>query len=321
MAKGKIPTQQEIDIKVNDRCKEADCVLVKPFIYVNQYSIIYLKCNKDNNLFSISYNSFITRKLKGCEICQSRENSLRNKLPQNNANNAVEKKCKERGYILLEPFIFSGRRTKLHLKCTKEGCGHEWYPAYSDFVYDGCGCPKCGGRLALNKEESEKKVLEKCIEKGYILLKPFIYKNNKSKIYLKCTKEGCGHEWNVKFINFINYDYGCYRCSMKKVGKNKLLKQEDVEILVNEKCKEKGYILLKPFIYIGNQETILYLKCTHDDYEWPTTYERLITGGGNGGYGCPECGRKMNVSEKKIKKLLENNNINIQYQYKINWLG
>ena len=50
---------------------------------------------------------------------------------------------------------------------------------------------------------------------NYILIEPFIYKNSKSRIYLKCNNINCNHEWNVSYSNFINQKRNCPECAKK----------------------------------------------------------------------------------------------------------
>jgi len=61
--------QEETENKVNNRCKELQYTLTKPFIYVNNKTRIHLKCDIDGFEWSVRYSHFINSK-SGCPICR-----------------------------------------------------------------------------------------------------------------------------------------------------------------------------------------------------------------------------------------------------------
>ena len=55
-----IITQKIPEEKVNNRCIELNCSLLKPFIYIKSINTkLHLKCLNDENEWYTTYNSFI----------------------------------------------------------------------------------------------------------------------------------------------------------------------------------------------------------------------------------------------------------------------
>jgi ribosomal protein S27AE len=205
------------------------------------------------------------------------------KILQEVAEVNVLNKCKEKNYILLKPYFHDNGNSRINLKCKIDG--YEWNISYKNFMRN-VGCPKCGGSLKLTQEVAEGKILTKCKEKNYTLLQPYIHENVDSKIYLKCDIDE--YEWVSSYKNFINKDRNCHKCS----GKLKLT-QEETELKILTKCKEKNYTLLQPYIH-ENIDSRIYLKCDIDGYEWNISYDNFI----NLKQGCPKCGGKLKLSSE-----------------------
>jgi len=200
----------------------------------------------------------------------------------------IFERCKEKNYILVEPFFYENNNSKFHLKCNVDN--HEWYTDYNSFINYKKGCKKCTGSLKLTQEEAEKNILERCKEKNYTLSELFIYENSYSKFHLRCNNDG--YEWYPNYSNFINHKKGCSKCC----GKLKLTQQE-VEHNVLKICKEKNYELIESFTYINNK-TKIHLKCNIDKYEWYVTYYNLI----NSKTGCPKCCGKLKLTQQEAEK-------------------
>jgi hypothetical protein len=274
-------TQEFVEQKINERCIEKNYKLVEPFIYKNCYTKFKLKCEIDNYEWSVTYTNFINKK-RGCPKCSG---GL--KLTQKDAEFNVNKRCDEMNHTLIEPFIYKNNKTKIHLKCNKDN--YEWYVKYDNYIISKTGCSKCSGNLNLTQKDVECIINERCNQMNYTIIEPFTYKNNKTKIHLKCNKDN--HEWYVSYSNFINSKKGCPKCS----GGLKLI-QKDVEEIINEKCKEKNYELLEEFIYSSNT-TKIHLKCNKDNYEWHVSYNNFI----NNDQGCPKCGGNAKLTQEYVE--------------------
>lgn len=105
----------------------------------------------------------------------------------------------------------------------------------------------------ITQQEAEERVLNKCKEKNYTLLEPFIYKNQYSKFNLKCNL--CNHKWSPIYNNFINHKRGCPKCG--NVIMNSNIKTYNNVI---ERCKEMNYELFEPFYYLGNKKNNIKFK-------------------------------------------------------------
>jgi very-short-patch-repair endonuclease len=223
------------------------------------------------------------------------------KISQEEVDLKVKKRCEERNYSLLEFFNYENCYTKIHLKCNKDN--HCWFVTYNNFINHKKGCPKCTKKLAPTQEEIEIKIAEKCITSNYTLLKPFLYKTRESLLFLKCNNDH--YIWKTTYNIFIILDCGCPKCA-KIIPPT----QEEVELRVMKRCKEKNYTLLKPFVYKTSLTTKIYLKCNKDNYEWCVTHDRFL----NGKTGCPKCVGKcktQNEIELKVKKRCEESNYSL----------
>jgi hypothetical protein len=221
------------------------------------------------------------------------------KLTQREANKRVLIKCKEKNYTLLEPFIYKNNKTEIHLKCNKDG--YDWTSSFSNFVSQNKGCSNCYGNVPPTQEEAEENVLSKCKEKNYTLLEPFIYKNNKTEIHLKCNKDD--YEWFVSYTCFINRKGGCSKCA----GVSSPTQEEALENVLS-KCKEKDYTLLEEFVY-KNHKTEIYLKCNKDDYDWTVTYECFMRNNN----GCPKCSGHYRPTQEEAEEIVNKRCIKDNY--------
>lgn len=136
------------------------------------------------------------------------------RLAQEEAEQKVEKICKEKNYELVEQFIYVNWKTLLHLKCKNDG--HIWKISYNNLL-NNKGCPKCANVISPSQAEAEQKVRKICEEKNYELTKSFVYKNAlKTILHLKCENN---HTWISTYNNFVNGKYGCLKCSFIKIRK------------------------------------------------------------------------------------------------------
>lgn len=213
------------------------------------------------------------------------------KTTQKIAEKKVNKICIEYDYIILSEFVYiDAFKTKIHLKCNKDG--YEWVSPYNSFVNLGSRCPKCSGTLKITQEQAELKVNKICNDKNYTLLEPFKYiSSQKTKIHLKCNKDE--HVWFVSYANLVKTT-GCPKCG----GRLKIT-QEEAENKLNNKCLEKNYTLLSLFNYI-NCDTKFSLICNTDNHIWNTTYYKFI----NQDICCPKCYGNLKTTQEEAEKLI-----------------
>ena len=285
-------SQIEAEERVLNRCREMNYELVETFVYINNKTLIKLKCLKDGCIWEINYNNYINNK-KRCSKCTGNK-----KNTQIEAETLVINRCKELNYELVEPFIYINNKSKIHLKCLTDN--HIWYVAFFNFINSKTKFNKCSNNNSikynsLTNDYVINNIINKCKKLNYEIIEPFIYINNKSKIHLKCLNDG--YTWWVSYYGFINNDNNCAKCS-----NNPRITQEEAEKNILERCKEMKYELIEPFIYKTNI-TKIKIMCLNDDNEWYVSYHKFI----NQKTGCPKC--KKSKGEITIESFLSKNNI------------
>jgi len=280
------PTQKEAENNVQQKCIKMNYTLIESFVYLNRQTKLKLKCNIDGHEWETSYINFITKD-RGCVKCGNRKTTDLLKTTQEEADKKVQDKCIRMNYTLLEPFVYiDANKTRLKLKCNIDG--HIWTTSYNNFINNSTNCLICSyknnGYLSRTKqEEAEQRVIDKCIRMNYTLLEPFVYIGaNKTRLKLKCNIDG--HIWTTSYNSFINSDNGCKICGYRKTAYSMRTTQEEAEQRVIDKCIEKNYTLIEPFVYI-NRNIKIHLKCNTDGHEWWILYSYFIYGD----FMCPEC--------------------------------
>jgi hypothetical protein len=94
--------------------------------------------------------------------------------------------------------------------------------------------------LKLSQEIVLENILNKCKEKNFSLVEPFIYINSNTKIHIKCNKDN--YDWYISYSNLMR-NRGCSKCS------NKLKITKEISFQkINEKCLEMNFTLIKPIV-------------------------------------------------------------------------
>ena len=196
----KLLPQKEAEERVLKICNEKNYTLIEPFIYINKHTKIYLSCNNKNHLWDTKFKNINNTCCRKCIV--------KSKLTYNEAKEKVLKICNEKNYTLIEPFIYVDGHTKFNLNCNKDG--YKWNISY--YQLKKCGCPKCSNNLKISQEDAEKICLNICKDKNYTLLESFIYKNNKTKIHLKCNIDN--YDWMLIHISLFRKTRtaGCPKC-------------------------------------------------------------------------------------------------------------
>lgn len=159
--------------------------------------------------------------------------------------------------------------------------------------------------MKINLENINIDLNERLKEANACIISPFIYKNNKSKLKLKCNIDE--HEWEVTYYCFVKIKNGCPRCA------GQIIYEEEAKENVNRRLKEINAFLNEPFKYNGSK-TRLKLKCNIDDYEWETNYSNFV----NSKTGCPKCNKKVLFKEEienNINKRLKEINASLIENY------
>jgi hypothetical protein len=218
------------------------------------------------------------------------------KLTQQEAEERVLEKCKEKNCTLLENFPYINAKIKLHLKCNIDN--YEWNPTYDNFINNNNGCPKCAKRPKITQEEAEKNVLNKCKERNYFF-EPFIYINNKTKLHLKCKYDN--YKWYCSYNKFINSNSGCPKCNESKgeLEIAKILKEKNIYFEIQKKfdnCKNK---LCLPFDFYLPDKNILI------EFDGGQHYKSIKHFGGEKGF------KKRQLNDKIKTEFAKNKNIKL----------
>ena len=145
--------------------------------YVNARTKVKIRCNKGHE-YKVTPNEF--KKGSRCPECP-RNYSIQAK------KEFLELLTKE-GYILIGEY--TNNKTKVLIRCDK---GHEYKVKPNDFK-SGYRCPICSCNCPI---QAKKEFLELLAKERYELIGE--YKNNKTKIKIRCKK---GHEYKVKPSHF-----------------------------------------------------------------------------------------------------------------------
>ena len=310
-------TQSEAYNIITNHCNEMNYILLNndfKFIGIKNTKI-QLKCDSHDHIWTTNYNSFINNK-KGCYMCGIIKRSNSHKLTQIEAFENVKNRCEKINCILINnDFNYVGKDTVLHLRYVDEK--KIWKTTYNSFVRGCVEYSKTDKQSKITQEIAFNKINEICEKKEYSLINnDFIFiGSNKTRIYLKCKKDGC--EWNAKYGNLISRK-GCPQCAINNRANSHRISQKNSEESIKKRCDEINCILLDDFVYESAKNTYFNLQCKKDLCSWKSNYSNFVLGK----FGCPECAKKFKKSENKIKNLLESNNIKYVYQYRDSvWLG
>ena len=155
----------------------------------------------------------------GCPACVNQVVTAKNNLAANNPLLVKEWNYAKNG-SLLPSQVTTGSDSKVWWKCSKDDCGHEWYA----FIYkrsQGKGCPACAGRVATDKNNLA--VMNPGLAKEWNYAKngnlrpEDVTPGSDKKVWWKCSKDGCNHEWEAHVYS-RTYGYGCQKCSRGNIS-------------------------------------------------------------------------------------------------------
>lgn len=179
----------------------------------------------------------------------------------------IKEQIENEGYILLtDKANYKNTKTKLNIICPD---GTPWETTYNKF-YLGSRKPCVPLSYEYVKEYIEKE--------GYDLLSES-YKNNRTKLILKCRK--CGNIFKVHFNNFKDCQSRCPQCYNKSKGEEEVKKYLDANKIIYirqyrfDDCKFKNklpfdFYLPKQNIcieYNGSQHYGKSFKMTDEEFE------------------------------------------------------
>lgn len=159
----------------------------------------------------------------------------------------------------------------------------------------------------LNFEELVKKSID--VHGDKYCYKDYILTNTHISGTIICPIHG---EFKQSFDVHINQKSGCPKCAAilrnKKNTKFTYDKLKD-----NDEKYDFGYDYSQ-FVYNGYDSNSIVICSMHGEFKQSWHHLKF-------GHGCPICGNKRNNSELKLKKHLEKEFINVEYQKRFDWLG
>lgn len=241
---------------------------------------------------------------RGCPKCAFERNIAARKVTKEEFLERAREMHGDKYEYDLSTFIDTQHPIKI--KCKK--CGNTFEQVVS-YHLSGCGCPICA-----NKQigEKEKMSLEKFIERAnsvhnnkydYSKVK---YVNYRTPVEIICPEHGSF--WQTPDSHLRGSE--CPECAKIQRGLSKRLTKE--EVIQRFKEKHGDEYDYSEVDYQG-VDTPVKIRCKKHGYFWQTPYHHMTDN------GCPFC--KASHLELDVKKLLDDNHIEYEFQKRFDWLG
>ena len=265
---------------VSNFFKEQGCELLETEYIHSHYKMKY-KCVCGNES-SITWTNF--KSGYRCQKCGGKKRGDFHRLPFEFIKSEFEK----RGFTLISTEHINNK-VPLEYLCDQ---GHKNKIVWGSFSR-GCGCSKCASQKSAEMRRYKIEYVKEIFEKEGCTLLSTVYKNNLQKLDYICS---CGEQSTVTF-GFFLIGGRCKKCGIKKSAISKTYTYE----FIKQEFEKAGCTLLST-TYTGNEQKLDYIcKCnTHSQIP----YSRFQQGG--------RCGCERSWGEKKIKDILDKNNINYE---------
>lgn len=202
--------------------------------------------------------------------------------------------------------IYINKETKIEIKCPMHG----YFKQTPEKHLIGQGCPKC---RYVKSGQSNRKSMETFIKQAneihgnkysYNNVK---YYNNKTSIVVTCKIHG---DFSITPLNFIHGEQGCPICGKEKSITSRTYNDDDFIIKANNVHNNKyDYSKVK---YVNSNEKVIIICPKHGEFKQEPSNHLF-------GHGCNKC--RSSHLERKMRKILIENNIEHIEQYKEKWLG
>ena len=203
-------------------------------------------------------------------------------------------------YTVLDEYI--NNKTKITFKHNK--CNNIWKITPHNFINNNIRCPKCSGKYKRTNKDFINEIYE-LVGDEYTPLSEYKTDGTKKPDKIKFKHNICNRIFEMRAHDFINLNHRCPYCSNKIIS--------DKKKLSNEEFLEKVYNL------VGNEYTVLdkYDCCKKEIRFKHNICNRIFTMKPKkfiyDNHRCPYC--KESKGEIKIRKWLEDHNINFESQY------
>ena len=200
----------------------------------------------------------------------------------------------EQGYEFIEYIEGVGKETRIKIWCKNPN--HESYITIFNTFNRGARCSKCYHENRM--KWTDEKIEEYVIQRGY----KYLGKKGKgiaSKIKVQCPR---GHEPYEVGLFAFSHECDCMECFKED------FRTSENEII--EEVEKRGDKLVEILEY-HSLETDILLRCDKCNRDYKIKYYKYLEGG-----TCSYCSETK--GEKRIRKFLENNNIEFKTQYRTN---
>lgn len=256
---------------------------------------IKFKCNKCGDVFETTPDNIYNG---GCIKC-GYESMKKNQRKTNDYFLKEVFNLVGNEYTFIDKYV--NNTTKLNV--VHNTCNHKYAVTPRDFLR-GSRCPNCKNKrisegVRLTHDEYMRR-LKNVAGDEYTVLNE--YKNARTKIKIRHNR--CGSEYEIYPSKLLSGNK-CRQCVFKDMGL-KMSKKHD------EFIKEILDLFRDEFEIIGeykNNKTKIDVKHNKCGYIYKVTPDALLRGN-----GCPKC--KESKGEKMISKILKDNNISFERQYK-----
>ena len=266
--------------------------------YINQYQIIQIRCIKHNHWFEQSIHIHLRDKTKhACNKCV--KEFLEIKFRKSITQFIFDAKEVHGDKYIYNNSIYINNSTKLEIHCKN---GHVFYQTPSEHINNESGCPTCNGGVAYTEEIFKKIFIEKFgVNHDLTKIK---YINFTTPITIGC--EIHGYVNNTPLL-FLKSKCGCTECfKSKKVTLNEFIKISNI-------THNNKYDYSESDVNGSNKSktTIICNHLGHGRFQ-QIRKEHMR------GAGCPKCASQNSKNEKRISKMLNNNDIAYSSQYVFN---
>lgn len=172
-------------------------------------------------------------------------------------------------------------------------CNYKWLGRIDAVANGRSGCAQCAGKLHLNDQIIEQRLLEQQIP---IQKLDNDIKGNQTKFSVRCLN--CNYIWKTTANNIFSARKGCPKCNDQRLNND----------IVDARLKDRPIIRLGN--YINNHKHIKF-KCTQCEFEWMAQPQHIFNG-----TGCPVCA-VSGQNEKLLFSLLSENNFSFEREVDI----
>jgi DNA-directed RNA polymerase subunit RPC12/RpoP len=184
--------------------------------------------------------------------------------------------------------ILAGTNRKLWWKCSKPECGHEWIASGDQRVL-GSGCPACSNKVVTMKNNLAVKYPELAKEYSVWNTLPAskVMATTSSKVWWKCSRPECGHEWLATCYDRVKSGHGCPACVHLVVTPRNNLAVTHPDLAKEYSPKNS---LQANEVVAGTGRRLLW-NCSKCGHTWEQEGAQRVIG-----HGCPLCANEARAN-------------------------